>query len=363
MTSREKAQLRHQQGLCCSCSNQALPGKYRCQECSDKDKARYATRYARRKANNVCVSCEGKRLSDSVYCQGCLDKQRARQEGNAERLAQLNSRDRTREIIRRSKAGVCIDCADPAVHDNERCRRCWALWYESQGHTRHEARKLVGLCSNCDQRSENGLARCGPCNAKHRVRRETRQSAGLCPGCGQPHTGDRYHCEVCREVRRQTARDRIASGVCVRCGRTPACTGIKHCQPCREVCLQSCRRKNQRLRAEVLAAYGGKCQCPGCPITQPEFLQIDHVHNDGSIHRRSLTGTKSQGVNIYRWLKKNNFPKDRFQLLCANCNYSKARYGYCPHCPEIQTPVIAGRRQEEPKPTPTPRPRPVRQLP
>ncbi len=81
-----------------------------------------------------------------------------------------------------------------------------------------------------------------------------------------------------------------------------------------------------RLRAQVLEEYGGRCAC--CGETTPEFLAIDHVLNDGAQHRREVGGS---GVNIYSWLRANSFPKDRFQLLCHNCNLAKGFYGECPH--------------------------------
>lgn len=77
------------------------------------------------------------------------------------------------------------------------------------------------------------------------------------------------------------------------------------------------------LRQEVLDVYGGECAC--CGEKTPEFLTIDHVKNDGKVHRQDI------GWSIYRWLKKNGFPKRGFQLLCYNCNMAKARYGKCPH--------------------------------
>lgn len=83
----------------------------------------------------------------------------------------------------------------------------------------------------------------------------------------------------------------------------------------------------QKLRSDVLAAYGGACAC--CGETEPDFLTIDHVNNDGAAHRRAL-GTNS-GHQVYRWLRDRGFPKEGFQLLCWNCNASKAHRGSCPH--------------------------------
>lgn len=81
------------------------------------------------------------------------------------------------------------------------------------------------------------------------------------------------------------------------------------------------------LRAEVLAAYGGKCTC--CAESHSDFLSIDHVNNDGAAHRREMR--QAGGYNFYLWLRARGFPRDRFQLLCHNCNFAKGKYGSCPH--------------------------------
>lgn len=82
----------------------------------------------------------------------------------------------------------------------------------------------------------------------------------------------------------------------------------------------------QELRQTVIIAYGGKCVC--CGITEPKFLTIDHINNNGALERKSF-GLK--GRKMYAWLVRNNFPKDNYQLLCYNCNCTKGFYGRCPH--------------------------------
>ena len=34
---------------------------------------------------------------------------------------------------------------------------------------------------------------------------------------------------------------------------------------------------------------------------------------------------------MYLELKKLGWPKDRFRLLCTNCNQARAYFGVCPH--------------------------------
>jgi len=81
-------------------------------------------------------------------------------------------------------------------------------------------------------------------------------------------------------------------------------------------------RDNQR--AKVYAAYGNKCVC--CGETEPLFLSIDHVNNDGYQERKR----KPQG-SLYSRLIRAGFPKT-YQLLCCNCNVGKHRNGgICPH--------------------------------
>lgn len=84
----------------------------------------------------------------------------------------------------------------------------------------------------------------------------------------------------------------------------------------------------EEKRQLCLIHYGGsppKCSC--CDETIYEFLTIDHIHNNGKEHRKKIGGA---GINLYRWLIKNNFP-DGFQVLCYNCNWGKFKRGECPH--------------------------------
>lgn len=82
------------------------------------------------------------------------------------------------------------------------------------------------------------------------------------------------------------------------------------------------------LREQTLVAYGCRCAC--CGETTPEFLAIDHIFNDGTEHRQR-SGRRLTGSILYLWLRNNGYPKDRFQLLCHNCNQTKEYYGVCPH--------------------------------
>lgn len=91
------------------------------------------------------------------------------------------------------------------------------------------------------------------------------------------------------------------------------------------------QERMMQIKKQVFKEYGNKCVC--CGETIPEFLSIDHINGDGYKHRKEL---KKQGsMNIYRWLIKNKFPQNRFQILCFNCNLAKGFYGKCPHKKEV----------------------------
>jgi hypothetical protein len=120
---------------------------------------------------------------------------------------------------------------------------------------------------------------------------------------------------------RHTVRQRAnrAKGLC-QCGKVPVTKA--RCQ----TCIDAHKRSRDAVRALVLAAYGGQCECCGESI--PEFLAIDHINNDGKQDRQRLGGSTTV---VYRWLRNHGFPKDRYRLLCHNCNLARQFYGQCPH--------------------------------
>ena len=84
--------------------------------------------------------------------------------------------------------------------------------------------------------------------------------------------------------------------------------------------IQAYSKKHYRdVKAAAIAAYGSRCAC--CGEAEFCFLTIDHINNDGNRHR-SQPGSAT-GYAIYRWLKKEGYPKGQFQVLCWNCNCAK----------------------------------------
>lgn len=93
---------------------------------------------------------------------------------------------------------------------------------------------------------------------------------------------------------------------------------------------QKTQRRYRRLQRVVFDHYGRICIC--CGETNPKFLTIDHVNNDGA-QFRTRTGGGRHGATgrLYAFIIRNGFPLD-FQVNCYNCNCGKARNdGVCPH--------------------------------
>lgn len=89
----------------------------------------------------------------------------------------------------------------------------------------------------------------------------------------------------------------------------------------------------EQLRRETFAAYGGACAC--CGESEPKFLTLDHIHNDGAKARREIASSSGRprgGVWEYHKLRQAGFPQGRHRVLCWNCNCGRSKNGgVCPH--------------------------------
>ena len=79
------------------------------------------------------------------------------------------------------------------------------------------------------------------------------------------------------------------------------------------------RQLGRRHKLEMIDAYGGKCRI--CGESNWEFLCIDHINGGGKQHRKELG--LYRGYAFYKWLKKQGYPVQDYQLLCFNCNGAK----------------------------------------
>ncbi len=106
---------------------------------------------------------------------------------------------------------------------------------------------------------------------------------------------------------------------CQMCGRDNTTT-TGRCAKCNMAIRKSTNKRRQLDREAILNHYGSACAY--CNESIKEFLTIDHINNDGANHRM-ISGS---GYNLYRWLRKNNYPAG-FQTLCYGCNIVKAQIG------------------------------------
>lgn len=82
------------------------------------------------------------------------------------------------------------------------------------------------------------------------------------------------------------------------------------------------KKDYQKIKRMAIEAYGNECAC--CSEERIDCLSIHHIGNGRP------EGKKKHGINLYSWLRANDFPKG-FKVLCLNCNISLGFYGYCPH--------------------------------
>lgn len=90
------------------------------------------------------------------------------------------------------------------------------------------------------------------------------------------------------------------------------------------------KKCDDAIRKRTFDVYGTKCVC--CGYDDVRSLTIDHIDGEGySKTKRNKYGVRCCGIAFYRVLKKMNYPKDNFQVLCRKCNQAKKNNTICPH--------------------------------
>ena len=74
----------------------------------------------------------------------------------------------------------------------------------------------------------------------------------------------------------------------------------------------------RNLRKSVIDALGGRCV--RCGFADIRALQIDHINGGGSKERKELGFGGNFHKNVLRSFLAN---ENKYQLLCANCNWIK----------------------------------------
>ncbi len=197
-----------------------------------------------------------------------------------------------------------------------------------------------GKCEPCYMREYDRAHRVkkDPSEYAENYRKPPRNSKGkTVPTCGHPDrkTVAWGKCNGCYQAARRSGEIVVGMAQChpelpaLAKGLCHACYAKKKYwddpEKKQEVARIQGKARRDRNRAELLAAYGGKCACPRCPETNPAFLTLEHVNGDGGKHRREV------GSHSYADLRRRGYPQDGYTLLCWNCNAGSRFVEVCPH--------------------------------
>lgn len=201
--------------------------------------------------------------------------------------------------------------------------------------TRGAGRNIVknNRCE-CGRWVRNGGTKCSLCRKKETP---SLYKTNEC-SCGGIKSIDAARCRKC-----MIEHNKTKTRFCGKCGTElnsnnwNKCDQKTHSNICRS-CDNSKQRdlndknekkneiKRYKVKAETMAAYGGKCAC--CGESETAFLTIDHKFENGAAHRK----TAGRRFVFYTWLRKQGYPQDEYQCLCMNCNFAKSKNpGGCPH--------------------------------
>jgi hypothetical protein len=188
------------------------------------------------------------------------------------------------------------------------CAQCYLKQYDASRKKRKEPNEYASNFRKPPHKPVRN-ADCHPDRPNH--------AKGLCVTC--------YMQQRTNSVRADCHPDRphVANGLCSRCHSKARYD--ENPERARESSRRAQARGRAKLRAELLAAYGGRCACPRCPETNQAFLTLEHVNRDGGTHRKQV------GSHSYADLRRRGFPQEGYTLLCWNCNAGSRFTGVCPH--------------------------------
>ncbi len=104
--------------------------------------------------------------------------------------------------------------------------------------------------------------------------------------------------------------------------------------------LYYCRKRDKEW-SSLLDNLGHTCDC--CGEANEAFLTVDHINRDGhkeavlymSIKYGELRRLRRNGLSLWRKARLEGYPKDKYRMLCYNCNCGRERNeGVCPHVNE-----------------------------
>lgn len=166
---------------------------------------------------------------------------------------------------------------------------------------------------------------CRGCHSRYnKTFRAKQEEQGLCVWCSNPAKPGRKRCEECLATHRKRTntlhKERRAGKLCLQCG-APAAPNKSRC----EVHRQKQNATSNQYKVKAFDHYGRVCTCCNLQFIDV-FLTLDHVNNDGNLHRKEI-----KGARVYRWACHNGYPTF-LQTHCFNCNMGKkVNGGICPH--------------------------------
>lgn len=86
------------------------------------------------------------------------------------------------------------------------------------------------------------------------------------------------------------------------------------------------RARGREIKQIVISNLGGKCAC--CGETEPRFLTVEHIGGGGNQHRKQYYNSS---YAVYRAIILEGYPRDKYEVLCWNCNMVQSHGVPCPH--------------------------------
>ena len=81
----------------------------------------------------------------------------------------------------------------------------------------------------------------------------------------------------------------------------------------------------ENLRTKVFNILGNKCECCGC--SEKRFLNVDHIIPI----KYKVAGKAINFFTVYREVTELINAREKYRLLCSNCNQATRLFKSCPH--------------------------------
>jgi hypothetical protein len=160
-----------------------------------------------------------------------------------------------------------------------------------------------------------------------------------CAQSYQPASGSQRYCDQCRQIMKKVYSAEWSKRNPRRRRYITKKAEDKDPERTRQLRRFNFYRWKENNAARVLEHYSnGSPACACCGESERDFLAVDHIDGHGNEHRRKIFGYVQGGGRFYSWLIRQGFPRG-FQILCFNCNMSKAKHGTCVHRVKPEPPL------------------------